>query len=120
MKLHAAFNGLDKLQVCSEGIAGSVLIRCMWLDMMLCSYVCTCMCNIGKCCRLQRAQQQADAATAQACKTADTIQALQIDQSERAARNDLIQRTLVPLQQEIDKITVLLEGLMDVVPPKSC
>lgn len=41
------------------------------------------------------------------------VQALSQAQRDRAARNDLIQRTLGPLQQEMDKISMLLLGVQN-------
>ena len=43
----------------------------------------------------------------------EQVKALSEAQKDRAARNDLIQRTLRPLQQEIDKISMLLLGVED-------
>ena len=62
-------------------------------------------------CRLLQAQADADHAAAQACSTQDQLEALQKAQHERHARSDLILRTLVPLQQEIDKVSMLLLGV---------
>ena len=43
----------------------------------------------------------------------EQVEALSEAQRDRAARNDLIQRTLRPLQQEMDKISMLLLGVQD-------
>ena len=43
----------------------------------------------------------------------EQVEALAQAQRDRAARNDLIQRTLGPLQQEMDKISMLLLGIQD-------
>lgn len=64
-------------------------------------------------CRLQEAQAIATAATAQRLGVDSRLDNLGKDRSSRAARIDLIQRTLVPLQQEVDKISMLLLGLQD-------
>lgn len=41
------------------------------------------------------------------------VEGLSQAQGDLAARNDLIQRTLGPLQQEMDKISMLLLGVHD-------
>lgn len=65
-------------------------------------------------CRLQVAQTQAADATDQVCAIAEQLESLADAQRDRAARNDLIQRTMVPLQQEVDKISMLLLGVQDI------
>lgn len=64
-------------------------------------------------CRLQEAQNIVAAATAQRLSVESHLAVVSKAKSSRAARIDLIQRTLVPLQQEVDKIGMLLLGLED-------
>lgn len=49
----------------------------------------------------------------------EQLEALTNAQRDSVARNDLIQRTLGPLQQEMDKISMLLMGLQDSVQPSN-
>jgi hypothetical protein len=67
-------------------------------------------------CRLQEAQAQAAEASAQVAATVGRLEAAGNAQRDRAARNELVQRTLVPLQQEVDKISMLLLGMQDAAP----
>lgn len=64
-------------------------------------------------CSLQEAQAHAADASSQVADTVERVGALANAQRDRAARNELIQRTLVPLQQEVDKISMLLLGMQD-------
>lgn len=64
-------------------------------------------------CSLQEAQALAAGASSQVADTVERVEALANAQRDRAARNELIQRTLVPLQQEVDKISMLLLGMQD-------
>ena len=63
--------------------------------------------------RLQEAQAVAASATAQVLSVDGRLSDMKQAEHSRAARTDLIQRTLVPLQQEVDKINMLLLGLHD-------
>ncbi len=63
--------------------------------------------------RLQEAQARAAGASAQVAATSERLEAAVNAQRDRAARNELVQRTLVPLQQEVDKIRMLLLGMQD-------
>lgn len=65
---------------------------------------------------MQEAQAQAAEASAQVAATAERLEAALNAQRDRAARNELVQRTLVPLQQEVDKISMLLLGMQDAAP----
>lgn len=69
--------------------------------------------------RLQAAQAQAADATTKVAHTMEQLEALTNAQRDSVARNDLIQRTLGPLQQEMDKISMLLMGLQDSVQPSN-
>ncbi|DBB16620.1 hypothetical protein WJX82_000692 [Trebouxia sp. C0006] len=63
--------------------------------------------------QLHEAQAQAAEASAQVAATSERLEAAVNAQRDRAARNELVQRTLVPLQQEVDKISMLLLGMQD-------
>ena len=69
--------------------------------------------TLASCCRFHAAQAQASDATSKVAATSEHISALTNAQRERTARNDLILRTLGPLQQEMDKTGMLLLGLQD-------
>ncbi len=62
---------------------------------------------------MHEAQAQAAEASAQVAATSERLEAAVNAQRDRAARNELVQRTLVPLQQEVDKISMLLLGMQD-------
>ena len=64
-------------------------------------------------CRLQEAQTIAAAATNRRSKVDSHLDDIGKARDSRTARIDLIQRTLVPLQQEVDKLSMLLLGLQD-------
>ena len=64
-------------------------------------------------CRLQAAQAQAADAASKVASSMAQVKALSEAQRDGAARNDLIQRTLGPLQQEMDKISMLLLAVQD-------
>ncbi|KAA6429910.1 MAG: hypothetical protein FRX49_00342 [Trebouxia sp. A1-2] len=64
----------------------------------------------------KKQQAQAAEASAQVAATAERLEAALNAQRDRAARNELVQRTLVPLQQEVDKISMLLLGMQDAAP----
>ena len=64
-------------------------------------------------CRLQKAQTVAAAATARRSKVDSHLDDIGKGRDSRSARIDLIQRTLVPLQQEVDKLSMMLLGLED-------
>ncbi|KAL3138293.1 hypothetical protein ABBQ32_006106 [Trebouxia sp. C0010 RCD-2024] len=63
--------------------------------------------------RLQAAQSQAADAASKVANSMRQVEGLSRAQGDLAARNDLVQRTLGPLQQEMDKISMLLLGVHD-------